>query len=1037
MTDTDYGVEPTAEELAAASEPARFGEQGRGLAPELAADKLRSNLDTPVAVTDETQYATLKPGQKYIDPEGNQRIKPYEVKSRIDYENVPEGADYLDPEGASRKKPVYKGIGYSAQTLHSMAVTDKERKRVLEKFYPGKVQGEGADLYVVDEDGTYRKPGRMNDVSSGTGVIAGNIAPMGLGAIGSVFGAGVGTALAPGPGTVGGGAVGGASGGLAGQYFNDIILKLNGVYDRTNAEEMLDKGLGVVASVGGDLAGRGIAAFVPSVKAGVSKAGSVAPDIANKILGTDAGGLARARRIAELGENEAGVGPLSGSSTAPGISTYSSGAPYLEMLQETMHEKFTTSGTRRKAAETAYGKEVEPLVESMAAGKQIGGVDDFVGPPTKESVKATTEGVVDDLISPPAAVSTRGAGEALQRRALQESGEIDARFAEELAKRQREAQVGLTGQSTQRETIQTIAQERHRNASQLINAALQDVEQNANRAVQAAAQGSNSGDLWQRVGDQLRQVKQALTTRFGQNAREAYSTVPPGARIQTAPLVAQAEDFLAQMPVEFEARNPVLVRRIRALGRRPDPDVEGEFLPPPALPLSEIHQLRTDLRAAADYYDLPSDFKNGSLKTFAGNVDQLMDGVRETPQFRTAMNLLDENDAWYRQERPVFNAVEMKAVIRGLENGEPADPELLFKVMVKPGHTDLIARTAEVVGPNLWNGVRAAQRNRWLQNARSGQFDRAVDAGKFAREIISADNDGTLMAVQGREQGQQLLTLAQQIGALNGELPVTYRPNDTAFDIFRQARDAAVRAQREAAVDPLKVLGTEMARIERRVAAERRLERMKDPLRFLNDKSYGADQAVNKILGSEDLILATANRFGEHSPEFNALRQVWMEQVFKGTLEPGKALGKASPEVQRIMMGVNLDTARKIAEDMNFIMGTKALRGGGADGGQSIQAAEKLTHPLGGKTLSRAGRLLPGANAAGRAGWQAYYSFINKVLESPSTMRFLEKSYSGGAESRKATRDILSSYLQRAGAMGTAGAQGLYQTSDERLSLPQ
>lgn len=1063
LTDIDPQVEADAMAEANALEPARFGQQGRGLAVELASDKLRSNLDTPVIITGDEEYAALMPGQKFIGPDRQERVKPYEVKGDIDFENVPEGAQFIGPDGELRQKPKYEGIGYTAQTLHSMALTDREKRKVLEKTY-GKdaVHGDGENLYVIDEEGVYRKPGRMSDVRGAAGLVAGNIAPIGLGVVGSLVGAGIGTAAAPGPGTFGGGAVGGATGGLLGQRFNDVILQLNGVYDRTPGERLANEALGVGASVGGDLAARGVAAFVPSVKAGVSKAQTAAPDFANKILGTNAEDLARARRIAELGEGERKglsvplplIGKVTGTSTGPGSSTFAPGAPYLQMLQETMHEKFTTEGTRRRAANRTYEKEVEPLVESMAAGKQLDTVDDFVGPPTKEAVRGKVDEFVgDDLISPPAATSGRQAGELLQERALREAQILDAQFAAELAARRQAIETGAAPEIAQREQIQQIAQERHRNASQLIDAAMSDVARNADEAVRAAAAGSNSGGLWQRVGEQLLHVKQALTARYGNNAREAFETVPRGVRIRTDELVGDAEEFMAQLPEEFAARNPTLIRRIRALGRRPNPEYQaadeatgapavGErFLPPESLTLAELHQLRTDLREVSDYHDLPSSFRNFATKQFGARVDQLMHSVADTSQFRTAIRLLDENDAWYAQERPIFNAREMQAVVRGLETGEPADPELLFKALVKPGHTDMIARAREVVGPNLWTGVQGAQTSRWLQAARAGQFDNTVSANKFADEILDAyqdgPNGGTLFAVQGPERGQQLLTLAQQIAALRGDLPVTYRPGDTAFDIFRQAHVARQQADSLAARDPLTALQQDLRRLDIQARREQNQRRSQDPLNFLYNQSYGANQAVDRILNNEDLILAVANRFGEHSREFNALRQVWMERVFKGDTNPGKGLGKATPEIQRLMMGVNMDTARKIAEDMEFIMGSKALRGGGDDGGQSIAAASRLTHPLGGRVMSRVGRVVPGANAAARATWQAYFDTLDRVMSSPATLRFLEKSYSGGAEQRQAIRNILARHLQKAGAMGTGGGMGLYEVGGEPISLPQ
>jgi hypothetical protein len=1079
--------------------------------------KMRAAPDTaPKLVASDADYERLQPGAMFIDPEGNTRQKPFPtVASDSEFDALPEGSKFLDPEGNQRQKPNYKPLSYTAQTMYSMATNDKEKKRVLEKFYPGQVRQAG-DQFLVDDNGVIRTPGKWSEFGSSAGMIAGNVSPIVGAATGGLLGGGMGSAV-PGPGTIGGGVAGAVAGGAAGQYFNDIILKLAGVYDRTPGEELMDKTVGAVTNAAGEAGGRAVAAFVPSVKEGVSNFTNALPRIANKFFGTNAEDVKRFREIAELGEQPSSSAilralGLTDTTTAPGISTVAKESPHLQNVQEVFHEAFDTSQPRRRAAEAAYNKMATPLFEAQGVGKNV---DALVAPPkpislevsgdhpefralldsadaakkrsreantawqaaierdpanrdagmpeyeayaqaredqkaaqkavdewehpsaaaTDKPISGTTRGTVDDILSPTPSTSVQETGEEVIRKALEQSGEIDARFASELAARKAAAEAGVVEAPAQREAILKAAEAQRQNATQLVNAGIQQVDRSADQAVAAAAQGTNSGDLWHAVGNQLQTVRRALGQRYRDQAQAAYETVPTGATIRTAPLVQQATDFIERMPPEFEARNPALVRRIQALGERPNPDFDaasgvGErYLPPPSLPLSEIHQLRTDLRSAADWYDLPSDFKNGSLKMFAHNVDQVIQGVGETPQFNTAVRMLNDNDRWYAQEIPVFNAKELKTVLRGLESGEPADPTTLYNALVRPGNQELIARTEQVVGPNLWNGVRAAQRQQWLQKARAGQFDQSVDATKFAKEVLDSANEGTLFAVQGREQGQQLLRQAQQIGMLEGKLPVTFNPNDTAFDVFRQARLAMEAAEKEANVDPLKSLARETRKIEGEARQQQATARRADPLRFLTDKSFGATRAVNKILGDEDLILATASRFGETSPEFQALRQVWTERVFRDTLNPGKKLEKVSPEVQRLMLGVNLETAQKIAADMEFIMGSKAMTRGDMAGGMA--AMSKVEHPIAGKTVSRIARVIPGANTGARATLGAYYSFMNKVLESPATARWLEKAYAGTPESRMRVRQELAGILARGGAIGAGAAQGANQFGNE------
>src|ERR1700675_1532937 len=93
-------------------------------------------LAPPPAISDAAGYEALEPGKKFVDPEGNTRTKSWTVKDASDYDLVPEGAQYLDPGGTTRTKPLYQDVDFTAHTLYSMAVNDKERRKALERSYP-------------------------------------------------------------------------------------------------------------------------------------------------------------------------------------------------------------------------------------------------------------------------------------------------------------------------------------------------------------------------------------------------------------------------------------------------------------------------------------------------------------------------------------------------------------------------------------------------------------------------------------------------------------------------------------------------------------------------------------------------------------------------------------------------------------------------------------------------------------------------------------------------------------------------------------
>ena len=115
--------------------------------------------DTTPRIKDAGEYDTLPAGSKYLDPEGKQRYKP--IKDDNDYDKIVEGQEYADPSGTIRKKPVFEPLNFSSQTLYDMSVTDSEKRKSLERSYPGKVKEDKKGLYI-DDNGTLRRPLRLH-----------------------------------------------------------------------------------------------------------------------------------------------------------------------------------------------------------------------------------------------------------------------------------------------------------------------------------------------------------------------------------------------------------------------------------------------------------------------------------------------------------------------------------------------------------------------------------------------------------------------------------------------------------------------------------------------------------------------------------------------------------------------------------------------------------------------------------------------------------------------------------------------------------
>ena len=428
-------------------------------------------------------YEAVPHGRAYLDPEGNRRFKP--IRDKNDYVALEEGSEYADPTGTIRVKPKYEGIDFSPQALYDIAHSDKGRKKALEKYYPGKVKEDpNGGFYVEDEDGKLRKPGR--GLSKFTAGAASEAIPMVLSGGGALLGGAVGTAAAPGVGTVAGGAGGGAYGGYMGSRINDIFSQLAGVYDEEGATR--DAVVSAIAGGAGDIAGRGVAAAVPAAKEILGATSRGAAKTTAKFLGANPEKLETALSIAEKGE-QPGAGPfgLSKPGTAVSPSAMFESSPHLTNVAETLQTKFDASDTYLQNAEKFMDKRAKDIL----AHKDIGSI------------------VEDSLVHPKAAVSTEEAGSLLKEsarlRAVNQSVEADRQLAEALANRRAAVEAkhapDIEAHRTRNESVIRTAEQAKAAADNLVNEGFQAIEKQANDAVRVAQVGHNAGDLWRSVAE--------------------------------------------------------------------------------------------------------------------------------------------------------------------------------------------------------------------------------------------------------------------------------------------------------------------------------------------------------------------------------------------------------------------------------------------------------------------------------------------------------------------------------------------------------
>jgi len=939
-------------------------------------------------VTSPEELDGLPEGSQFIDPEGVKRVKPFTVKNPEDIQRVPEGGHFVDPEGTLRMKPTYQGVDFTAQTLYDMGVNDKERRRALERSYPGKVKEDVEGLYV-DDDGVLRKPG--HGVSKVTGFAAASAAPTILSVLGALGGGAVGS-VEPGGGTIVGGAVGGAGGAMLGQSFNDLITGLAGTYDRTPVEEAANVGMAGASGMMGAGVGRGIATVVPSAKAGVSALTSALPGLARSVAGATGEDINQARTLMEKGVL---VPP----------SSWAKELPHVINTVEVFDPAFHTQKPLTQSATAHYEKSAGAVLNEL-------GIKD-----------------PGSLTKPLTDVPTKEAGETIRRRTLTEAAEADAKLQAALEQQKASVASGAPSVTAQRETLQRAAEESRAAAQKLIDAGFKDIDTDVKISMQVAKADFGSGDLWAAVGQKLVAMRRAIGDRASK-MYDAADHAAGGHLPNTEGLSNHAQEFLDQLPPDFQAKYPDIVRKLRDLAGVRDPET-GEFIKEPVNPtFGQLHNMRSQMRSNVNYSDLTPDIRDGTYKFFSNKVDAILHDKEAVPELRTAADLLDGADKFYADNIKIFNAQQVKAVMRGLEAGEPADPQNLYNVLVKTGQTELTNRLKEIVGPNIWSGVKAADTQAMLDASKT-LVPGEVDGRTFAREVLARDRENMLEVVYGKEGAEKLREQARRIEMLNGRVPIPANAKDTVTQVLARARQAEELAKAEAKRDPLATLNKEMRKVDidaKRQQAKLRAERRQDPLGFLYDPTTGASEAVDRILKNEDLILAAAAKFGEQSPEFEMLRQIWAQRLLTNTMEPSERLAKVAPEIQQLMFpGVSLNQMKVLAKEMNFLLDT--VRTG--DQGSSMSAFQKVEHP---PNLTSVRGLVKSVPIIGpltdvgtriTLGW--YYGLVRNLANKPALLRWLERGLSGTKEQRDYVRQEIGKILQRGGAVGAGAAEATYQ----------
>lgn len=929
-------------------------------------------------VTDAASYEKVKPGTVYIDPGGQRKTKPYRIKpgshASSEYAALPENVPYIDPEGVSRVTPKYEDLDFTTQTLFNMSATDAERKNSLERGYPGKVKEnkETGELYVEDEG--VRRRSRGFGKSPGA-FIASQALPVAGAVGGGIVGTGAGL-----PGSVAGTFWGSA----AGQALNDSILALAGVYDRSPLRETGELAASGASAVAGELTGAGLAAIGPTAKAVVTKG---FPWLVSAVLGTDKAGVETALKIKAKDPN-----------VKIPISSWSPEAAHFANINEVFDPAYRLQDPMRQSQVKYYEAQTGKLLKDLG-----------IEPPES----------ISDL---KAAVPTQKAGEIVLARTTADLQKADAELAAKLAAHKAAAEAGTLPRQTSAAEITKAADAARAKAQAVIDEGFRVIQGQSDAAMAAAKAGHNSGDLWWRLGESLKAARAGIMAR-ADKMYDTADTLAGDILPKSAGLPETAKAFLMELPENMSGQYPQIVKRISEWAGKMKTDGSGWEVEPITPTWSQLRKMRTALRQNYNRFDLTPDVKQGTFKYFANRVNEIINDAKADPRLVAASQQLRATDKFYHDNMGPLQDRRIQAVMDGLESGLPADPKILFNTIVKEGRSDLTKHIEKLVGPNLWAGVKAADVKEMLDQSKSivpGQ----IDGRRFVQEVLERHRSGTLEAVHGKEVSTKLIKQAQTIAALDGKIDMPVNPGDTLKDVIDRARFASEAAEKAADKDPIGTLAREIRSIEIEHKAKLAKQRRNDPLGFLYDMKIGATAAIDKIIGSEDLYLAAATRFGENSPEFTGIRQIMAQRILTGTIRPHTRLPNISEEVQRMTFpGVTMANMKEIASEMEFLMGLKTT---GA--GSSIAATEHVEHPFG--VLGPLGKpihAIPFAAPIGRLAVGNYFKFITFLVNRPVFMKLALKGLDGDAQSRAAIKELFQRRIAQGSSLGAAGGEILFQ----------
>jgi len=976
----------------------------------------------------------LEPGSEFFDPEGNKKRVPYRPKTPEDAAALPEGAQFINPQGDLQTNPRYEGVGFTAQMLHDMALTDDGRMQALQTIYGDRVKTGPQGLYIEDEGGVFRKPNRRG-LTGSLGGATSEVLPIGGMAVGSVLGGLGGTAVEPGGGTAAGGVFGLMLGATAGRAANNAMLAIAGIHEDMGAQ-IGSLAMEAELAGGGELAGKAITKIPGVAKAsrgaidktgkkisglkqnvaGVLEALGISPERARVFLGTDVETL---QHTADINAR--------GGRVAPSVAI--PGASGIKKMQD-FHELFEGHAIFAEAARDFYEQEGKKIAESPEVGLSL---DELLTRAEKKvSSQTAGESVIaaahrdlahDDAVLENAVVDVKNV-------ALEQ---VQAMGGEEKVRVACQARVEALNQAHEHADV---------SARRYIEEQVKALHEQIDEALVMTKKGEDPSALMRMSAAEFRQYAAATKVRANTMYNAADAAVPVGVFPDTAGLSVDAAAFIKSMPESLRNKYPIEIRDlVKLAGEEADEAAKKEAIPAEKLTFGQLHHLRSWFRHGIDYQDLTPDMRAGSLKFFERKINAVLHDNEATLALKTAAQMLDRADAFYKEMVPFLNDEMVKGVVTAMKSGTGANSEALAKILFDPARTAAMRKVRSIVGENMWKSVQAAHLNDMLMKSRMANG--RVDAQRFAEMLHEDIKNGLIDTAYDSATKQRVAKIAEDAAKLKGDLPIDARPEDTISTLIRKTQTAKEAAEKFAANDPLAALDKEIAKLDKELkGAQMNLRKglVAEPLKFLYQPrlSHMAVEAADKILGNQDLIVAAANKFGRNSSEFNALRQVYVQRFFQRPLHKVGGMREElggehgiTEEVQALMFpGVTRGQMLTLVRDAEFL-----FSGMGSDVGSSLAGASRVLKPWGHIPLPEMGGLgglitkIPGSTAVARFFLGKFFATVIDGVSHPDFINWLAGNLRGSAEQRSMARTVLRERIKLGGLVGASTAQTMGASS--------